>query len=117
MAGPDSTLHVHLRDWRKSRRLTLERLANMIGSKVNTISGWENGKRTVDLDDLQKLADAYGVHPTLLLHAPPGTQELLRLQEAAQLLATMTPEDAAEWLHLGSRFAKPQNGPSGTNSA
>lgn len=105
MSGPTSSLHIHFRAWRKRSRLTLERLADMIGSKVSTISGWETGQRTVDLDDLKRLADAYGVHPSMLLYAPPGSDELIRLQEAAHLLAKMTPEDAAEWLRLGGRFA------------
>ena len=89
-------------------RLTLEQLANKISSKVSTISGWETGHRTVDLDDLRKIADVYGVHPSLLLFAPPGTDDLIRMQEAAALMAKMSPEDAAEWLRLGGRFtAKP----------
>lgn len=104
MSGPDSHLHVHLRAWRKRARLTLEQLADKIGSKVSTISGWETGQRTVDLDDLKRLADAYGVHPSLLLYAPPGSDHLIQLQEAANLLSNMSPQDAAEWLRLGGRF-------------
>ena len=56
-------LHVHLRSWRKSRKLTLEALAEQMGSKVSTLSGWETGRRILDLEDLQKLALYYGVHP------------------------------------------------------
>jgi len=111
MAGPTSSLHTHLRAWRKRARLTLEQLADKIGSKVSTISGWETGSRTVDLDDLKRLADAYGVHPALLLHAPPGSDDLLRLQGAAELLSKMSAEDAAEWLRLGARFTQSTSAP------
>lgn len=110
MAGPTSTLHVHLRAWRKANRLTLERLANIIGSATSTISGWETGDRTLDLDDLAKLAEAYGVHPAALLFAPPGDAQFDNLREADKALRAMRPDDAADWIKMGRRLADANGG-------
>jgi transcriptional regulator with XRE-family HTH domain len=110
VTGPSSSLHVFLRAWRKAAGLTLEQLENKIGSKANTISGWETGNRTVDLDDLKKLADTYGVHPAALLFAPPGGQEFDRLREAAGLLQEMDGSAAAEWLAIGRRIVPKPSG-------
>lgn len=101
MAGTQYTLHIHLRAWRKHRGLTLEQTANIIGSKPNTISGWETGGRKVDLDDLKKLADAYGVEPAALLFAPPGGPKFEAMKEASNLIENMSPERAKAWLELG----------------
>jgi transcriptional regulator with XRE-family HTH domain len=105
MSGPSTTLHEHLRAWRHVAKFTLEQLAERIGSKPNTISGWETGGRTVDLDDLKKIADAYGVHPAALLFAPPGDKLFIDMKEASAILARMPPEAIAEWLAIGRRIA------------
>jgi transcriptional regulator with XRE-family HTH domain len=105
MSGPSTTLHVHLRAWRHVAKFTLEQLSERIGSKPNTISGWETGSRTVDLDDLKKIADAYGVHPAALLFAPPGGQLFISMKEAADLLSRMDQDAIAEWLAIGRRIA------------
>lgn len=105
MPGPITDMHKHLRAWRKASGLTLERLENIIGSKGNTISGWETGSRTVDLDDLKKLADAYGVHPAALLFEPPGGLEFERLRSADAVLKKMDPDSAKLWLEMGNKLA------------
>ncbi|WP_182356640.1 helix-turn-helix domain-containing protein [Komagataeibacter europaeus] len=105
MAGAEFTLYIYLRPWRNYRGLTLEQVGNIIGSKANTISGWETGGRTVDLDDLKKLADAYGVHPAALLFEPPGGEQFQAMREASGLLEKMTPERAEAWLNLGKTIA------------
>ena len=96
-----------LRLWRKSRKLTLAALAEQIGSKVSTISGWENGDRAVDLEDLRRLAKFYGVPTAALLAAPEeGVPMSERMIRAAGKAANMTEQDADEWLRLGDRFEK-----------
>ncbi len=97
--------HQHLRAWRKAAGLTLEQLENIVGSKFNTISGWETGARTVDLDDLKKLADAYGVHPAALLFAPPGGPKFEQLKSADSLLEGMDEETAKLWFDMGRKLA------------
>lgn len=105
MSGPSTDLHRHLRAWRHSLGLTLEQVANAIGSKVNTISGWETGKRAVDLDDLKRLADRYGVHPAVLLYAPAGSPQLERVNAASELAAKMAPAAADVWIAMGKQLA------------
>lgn len=95
----------NLRLWRKSRKLTLEGLAEKIGSKISTLSGWENGSRAVDLEDLRRLASFYGVPTAALLMTPEeGGPMAGRMARAAGRAANMTEGDAEEWLRLGERF-------------
>lgn len=97
-------MHVHLRAWRKRRCLTLEALAEMIGSRANTISGWETGNRAVDLKDLKRLAAAYGVHPAALLMAPDDYAGSELMRQAADLARRMPEDVAATWLQLGEKL-------------
>ena len=99
-------MHKHLRAWRKASGLTLERLENIIGSKTNTISGWETGSRTVDLDDLKKLADAYGVHPAALLFSPPGGAGFESLRTADALIKNMDEDSAKLWFEMGKKLTR-----------
>jgi transcriptional regulator with XRE-family HTH domain len=50
-----------LRSLRVERGLTLQRLAERIGSNKGTISAWEHGAYTPTLDSLVRLAAALGV--------------------------------------------------------
>lgn len=102
--------HRFLRQHRKVRRLTLEQVANDIGIAVSTLSGWELGERQVKLDELQKLADHYGVSPAALLMAPEDSPKAERMRKAAAI-AEALPDDAADdWLRTGERI-KPANDP------
>jgi transcriptional regulator with XRE-family HTH domain len=112
MREPAPGLHYFLRAWRKSRKLTLEQLANMIGSKVSTIQGWEVGARAMDLKDLEKLAAYYGVPAAALLEAPPGSADMERLRRAARIVRDAPADVAEDWLRMGERLA-----PSEDNSA
>ena len=86
--------------------MTLEQVANIFDSKISTIAGWETGDRSVDLDDVAKLAIAYNVHPAMLLFAPPGGSEFEQLRRASEALRAMAPEDAEDWLRMGRRLAR-----------
>ncbi len=105
MTGASTTTYIYLRAWRKHRGLTLSQVADLIGSKTNTLSNWETGGRSVDLDDLKKLADAYGVHPAALLFSPHDSTEFEGLRAASELLRRMGPEAAKAWLDIGDRLA------------
>jgi transcriptional regulator with XRE-family HTH domain len=75
MTGTITDTHRYLRAWRVAKGWKLEGLAAAIGSKKNTISGWENGRRRINLDDLKKLADVYKVKPQELLSPPEGLDD------------------------------------------
>ncbi len=100
-------LHMHLRAHRKLRNLTLEDVAAGVGVKFNTVSGWETGKRKLDIGDLEKLASFYGVHPAVLLLAPEDGPKFEAMRRASQLAERMGPEAAEDWLRMGERLAPP----------
>jgi transcriptional regulator with XRE-family HTH domain len=87
MTGTITDTHRYLRAWRTAKKWTLEALAEKIGSKKNTISGWENGRRRITLDDLKKIADIYEVRPMDLLKPPDGSDDDPVNQTNAEVLA------------------------------
>ena len=94
-----------LRAWRLSRNYTLKTLAEKLAKGVSTVSGWETGGREVDLADLNKLADVYGVHPAALLLAPSDAVPIVDdMREAGSLAKGMDETARAEWLALGRRL-------------
>lgn len=104
-AGANTSFHVHLRAHRKARGLSQEQVANILGVRNNTLSGWETGARVLDLEDLEKLAKVYGVHPASLLLAPDLGPQAEAMRKASELARRMEPEAVAEWLAVGSRMA------------
>ena len=96
----------HLRAWRKSRKLTLGKLAEQTGYAISTLSGWEKGDREVGTEDLVKLAAAYGVHPAALLMAPEvAGPKIKRMIEASGLAEQMDTGKAEQWIELGRTLA------------
>jgi transcriptional regulator with XRE-family HTH domain len=87
MTGTITDTHRYLRAWRTAKKWTLEALAEKIGSKKNTISGWENGRRRITLDDIKKIADIYEVRPMDLLKSPDGSDDDPVNQTNAEVLA------------------------------
>ena len=59
----------------------------------------------MDLDDLKKLADCYGVHPATLLYEPPGGPAFETLREAHHLIERMGLDKAGRWLGIGRDLA------------
>ena len=53
--------------YRRARQMTLEDLAVQISKSKATISKYEQGKITLDIDTLFEIAEALGVRPQLLL--------------------------------------------------
>lgn len=104
-AGMANPLHIHLRAHRKLRGFSQERVADAIGVKYNTVSGWETGARTVNLADLEKLADFYGIHAAALLLAPEDGPKFEAMRRASALAERMGPDAAEDWLKMGERVA------------
>ena len=62
-----------MRDIRKRRRMTLERLSELTGISVSSLSRIENTQLGLTIEKVEKLADALGVAPeTLVSRARPG---------------------------------------------
>jgi transcriptional regulator with XRE-family HTH domain len=57
-----------LKELRKAKGLTLEALAQRVGSSNQHVSHLENGKRRLSVDWMERLATALECHPLELLH-------------------------------------------------
>lgn len=60
-----------LREWRRARDLTQERLAERVGCSVALISMIERGERQYDQEFLEAAAEALGTTPDRLLRINP----------------------------------------------
>jgi transcriptional regulator with XRE-family HTH domain len=65
----------YLRQWRKSRHLTLEQLAFRIDTTGATISRLERGKQPYSQPMLEALAEALQCQPGDLIMRPPGAAD------------------------------------------
>lgn len=60
-----------LNTFRKARGLTLEALARQVCKSKSTLSKYEKGEISLDLETLYELAQALGIHVEQLLYVPP----------------------------------------------
>jgi len=76
--GPKNPRRVYPREWRESKGLTQEQVAQRLGLNVAkaTVSRWENGRRRIPLE---AYAEALGVPVEKLYELPPHPHP--RLQE------------------------------------
>lgn len=74
-----------IRDARKRNNYTQEQLANLVGVKKNTITGYEKNVREPSLEMVKKLAQTFGVSTDYLLGVSnhfDGSPELAEINEA-----------------------------------
>lgn len=64
-----------IKEWRKKRGLTQEKLAELVDIHPNTLLKWEYGTREPRASEIQRLAKALGVTEAELLNGP-AKQEL-----------------------------------------
>jgi transcriptional regulator with XRE-family HTH domain len=60
-----------IKEWRKARRMTQERLAETIGSTSSSVSRIETGDQPYSQDSLEMIAQALNTTPGKLLTGPP----------------------------------------------
>ena len=101
-------LHTFLRAHRKRRGLTLKAAADVIGIVESMLSLWETGVRAVDLVDLAKFVETYGVYSAVLLFAPEDGVDVEAMRQVVDLARRMGAEAAADWLRMGERIAPPK---------
>ena len=63
-----------LREKRKAAGYTQKKLAEIVGSKHNSVSGWENGKNMPDPDTLVLICEALNVGASYLLNTPDNAE-------------------------------------------
>ena len=61
---------MYIREWRKQRGLTQEKLAELANVHVNTLLRWEYGTREPKASELQRLAQVLSVTEAELLNGP-----------------------------------------------
>ena len=102
--GMAKTLHQYLKAHRKLRGFTQEHVANILGVSHNSYSMKESGQRPVDLEELEKLAEAYGIHPVALLMAPQDGPRADLVRRAAEIARTRSQAAAEAWLQSGEHM-------------
>lgn len=75
----DITLEIgkHIRGMRKKRNMTLEELAVRVHKSKATISKYEKGEISVDIETLYEIADALHIHVEQLLYCRPADGALI----------------------------------------
>lgn len=71
---PPSLFGERIKELRKSHRLTMKKLGELIGVAQNTVSNWENGKRQPDYGTLTFLAEYFNVSTDYLLGKDATTE-------------------------------------------
>lgn len=73
--------HIYVREWRKHRGLTQERVAERLGTTKGVVSQLENGKRQITTSWMFGLAEALNIEPDQLFRHPeqPTIADLLRM--------------------------------------
>jgi len=61
---------LYIREWRKKRGLTQEKLAELVDIHVNTLLRWEYGKREPKASEIQKIAKALDITEAELINGP-----------------------------------------------
>jgi transcriptional regulator with XRE-family HTH domain len=77
--GPKRPLRHYVAEWRLHLGLTQQQLADRLGVTKGTISRWETDVRSIDLQVLAAIAEAFGQPPLNLYRPPdsPSPEELL----------------------------------------
>lgn len=75
-----------------------------MGSKVNTISGWETGNRRVNLDDLSRLAVIYEISVADLLRSPEADPMVEKAVQRPEHEATNGAADTEAQKAMGVRL-------------
>ncbi len=68
-------LATNLKKFCKAKKLSITELARQTGVRQNTIHGWANGRRVLNLDDLKKVADVLEVSIHMLVYGSPDPHE------------------------------------------
>lgn len=68
MSRIDVEVGSKIRQIRQSRRMTQDELATAIHKSRATLSKYESGDISIDLNTLYDLSDAFGIHPEQLLY-------------------------------------------------
>ncbi|MBT2748276.1 helix-turn-helix transcriptional regulator [Lysobacter sp. ISL-42] len=96
-----------IRELREARRLSLEELADLVGTSNQQISHLENGRRRLTVDWLQRIGGALGCHPWALVCLKESENDAAAPQEILLLTAyrALSAEQQAGLLALVAPFS------------
>ncbi len=86
---------------RRKQGLSQEQLAEKLGVSRQSVSKWEGGQSTPDLDKLIALADCFGVTLDELVRGTGGGENPKTEESPAQAPGKLTPSVLAGFLFLG----------------
>lgn len=90
----------------EEKNCTMYRLSKSLGVHPTTVSGWVTGKRTPNLEILQKIADALGVTTDYLLDTKPARAVDPNETEAEREKRLGLPEGYFKRLHTPEEVAE-----------
>jgi transcriptional regulator with XRE-family HTH domain len=95
-------------DLRRQRKMTLEQLANAVGTGKAQILKLENGTRRLTQGWMERLAPALGVHSAALLPGGVERQKQLDPSEMAllKIIGQLSPQDRAAFIGAARGLAK-----------
>ena len=106
----DDILAKRLKQLREEHGYLQKSVADKLGIKSNTLSGYENGTRMPDPSMLSVLADIYGVSVDYLLgRTDTKTQEELAAHRSDEYLEDL-PEEAVKELNMFKDFIRAKYG-------
>jgi transcriptional regulator with XRE-family HTH domain len=91
--GPKRPRRQFLKQWRESRGLTQQQLAERLETGKDQISRWESGKRGMTAEVIEALSDALQIEPGDIFRDPA-------MPSADQLLRNATPEQRQQALSV-----------------
>ncbi|HEM6082125.1 TPA: helix-turn-helix domain-containing protein [Streptococcus suis] len=62
-----------VKQYRTANSLTMEQLAEKIGKTKSTISKWEKGTRSPKIQEIEELANFFGIDPQIMMFGKPYT--------------------------------------------
>lgn len=104
-----------LRAWRESLGLSRAAVCTKITAirpeispalDQATLAKWESGETAVRLQDVELLAEIYGITPDRFFYAPTDAAGPARLRRVADILQRASADDIEAWLSMGERLKK-----------
>lgn len=90
-----------LREWRRERKLTQEKLAELLGVNYTQIGKIERGAQGLREEHVWKLVDHYNCHPGELFEELPQPKYPPHVLELASIYARLSDEQRQFWLASG----------------
>ena len=89
---------LNLATWRRKKGFTQEQLGNILGVGKSAVSRWESGQRHMNMDEIKRIADIFGIEPMALFLAPDDHDKAQAISAFAQLVDEIGVERATAFI-------------------